>query len=404
MTTYSPIGGLALIGTGEESGTWGTITNLNLRGLDRGAHGFVNIDLTSAGSTYLLQTNNITQSSDLDQNGHYKGLRFHSSTTNVTVTIKSNDATTEYDQTKVYMVMNATSNDLIFDQNDVPSQITIAAGQSKVIFAAGGTLYDMSSSLEMDNVKINGGDVVSDNVTISGGTITGLSSPLPVASGGTNANNEANARANLGLGINSDIMGFDDNLDALRTANATQDNHFIVTDTTGDLQFESGNTVLASIGLTAQIDDLDKTDVTTDGTAQASKCVVLDANKDIIGLRNVEAISYDEKFIDNGTTATFDINTGSIFLYEPTATAVTLVFSNLPGSTDTGAKTFTLIVRPNGVNPTITWPTSVSWTNGYAPPDPNDAEVKLYTFLCIPTQGAGGVPSVYGFLAGDNFY
>lgn len=403
MTTYSPIGGLALIGTGEESGTWGTITNLNLRGLDRGAHGFVNIDLTSAGSTYTLQTNNITQSSDLDQNGHYKGLRFHSSTTDVTVTIKSNDATTEYDQTKVYMVMNATSNNLIFDQNDVPSQITIAAGQSKVIFAAGGTLYDMSSSLEMDNVKINGGDVVSDNVTISGGTITGLSSPLPVESGGTNANNAANARSNLGLGINSDIMGYDTNLNALRTINATQENNFIVTDTTGDLQFESGDTVLASIGLTATIATLDKTVVATPGVAEADKCAVLDSNKDILGLRNVEAVSYDEKFIDNGTTATFDINTGSIFLYEPTANAVTLVFNNLPISTDTFAKSFTLIVRPTS-NVTITWPSSVSWTNGYAPPDPSANETKLYTFLCIPDQGGSGVPSVYGFLAGDNFY
>ena len=403
MTTYSPIGGLALSGTGEESGTWGSITNLNLRALDRGSHGFTDIDLTSAGALYNLQTNDITQSSDLDQKGHYSGIRFINSTEAVTVTIKSNNATTEYTQTKVYLIMNATSHDLIFDQNNVPSRITISAGQSKVIFAAGGTLYDMSSSLEMDNVKINGGDVVSDNVTITGGTISGLSSPIPVASGGTNADNAANARANLGLGINSDIMGFDNNLDALRTINATQDNNFVVTDTTGTLQFESGDTVLASIGLTATISTLDKTVVATPGVAEADKCAVLDSNKDIIGLRNVEAVSYDEKFIDNGTTATFDINTGSIFLYEPTANAVTLVFDNLPISSDTFAKSFTLIVRPTS-NVTITWPSSVSWTNGYAPPDPSADETKLYTFLCIPSQGAGGVPSVYGFLAGDNFY
>ena len=403
MTTYSATGGLALIGTGEESGTWGTVTNLNIRALDRSGHGFKTIDLSASGATYNLITNNITQSSDLDENGNYKGLRFTNATTDCTVTIKSNDASTEYTQTKVYCIINAGSHNIVLDQNDVASRVTIAAGKSKIVFAAGGSLFDMSSSLEMDSVKINGGSINSNDVTITGGSISGLTSGLPVADGGTGADTAAVARTNLGLSINSDIMGFDSNLDALRTANATQDNNFVVTDTTGTLQFESGNTVLASIGTSAQTTDLDKVYNITDGTASASKALVVDSNRDIGNIRNIAAVSYDETFVDNSTTAAFDLATGSVFLYEPTASTVTISFTNLPTGSDTFCKTWTLIVRPSNINPVVTWPTEVTWTNGYTPADPSSNETKVYTFLAIPPQG-GGLPEIFGFLAGDNFY
>ena len=406
MTTYSAIGGLALIGTGEESGTWGAITNLNLRALDRGGHGYTTIDLTAEGTTYNLVTNDITQSSDLDAKGHYKGLRFINASADTTVVIKSGNSTTEFTQTKVYLVMNATTHNLIFDQDDVASQITIAAGQSKIIFAAGGTLYDMSSTLEMDSVKINGGTIVSNNVTISGGTITNITD-LAVADGGTGASDAAGARTNLGLVIDSDVMGFYSNLDLLRNSNPSiqVDNNFLVTDATGDIQLETGDTVLTSIGLAGTIADYDKVVVTTDGTAEANKALVVDANRDVGNIRNLDAVSYDEKVVDNGTSATFDLDTGSVFLYEPTSTTATIAFNNLPLAAGTTAKSFTLIVRPNGVNPALTWPSAVSWTNGYTPPDPNDGEVKVYTFLCVPSDlGGSNVPSIFAFLAGDNFY
>jgi len=404
MTTYSAIGGLALIGTGEESGTWGTVTNLNLRALDRSGHGYTTIDLTSEGTTYNLVTNDITQSSDLDAKGHYKGLRFTNASADTTIVVKSGNATTEFTQTKVYLVINATAHNLIFDQDDVASQITIAAGKSKIIFAAGGSLHDMSSTLEMDSVKINGGTIVSDNATISGGSITNITD-LAVADGGTGASDASGARLNLGLVIDQDVMGFYNNLDLLRNDNTNiqVDNNVLVTDATGDLQLETGDTLIASIGFAGTISDYDKVVVTTDGTAEASKALVVDANRDIGNIRNIAAVSYDETFVENGTTAAFDLAAGSVFLYEPTANAVTVSFTNLPQAADTFCKTWTMIVRPSNVNPAITWPTNVTWTNGYTPADPSTNETKMYTFLAVPPQG-GGVPEIFGFLAGDNFY
>jgi hypothetical protein len=50
----------------------------------------------------------------------------------------------------------------------------------------------------INEISITGGTI--DNIAITGGNISGLNAPLPVASGGTGANNAGNARVNLGLG------------------------------------------------------------------------------------------------------------------------------------------------------------------------------------------------------------
>ena len=50
-STYTLNNGIELIGTGEQSGTWGTTTNANLELLDTALDGQVEITATDTGST-----------------------------------------------------------------------------------------------------------------------------------------------------------------------------------------------------------------------------------------------------------------------------------------------------------------------------------------------------------------
>jgi len=174
-STYTTRNGIELIATGEQSGTWGDTTNVNLQIIDRVLSGVGTITLS--GTTHTLTTTDGTLS-----DGMYKVLVLGGSPSGTnTITISPNDAQ------KIYFVYNGSGQSAIFTQGS-GGNVTVANGDSKIIYAdgagAGAAVSDLTANFAMSSVSI------------TGGSVTGITD-LAVADGGTGASTAAAARANL---------------------------------------------------------------------------------------------------------------------------------------------------------------------------------------------------------------
>ena len=83
-STFSNLG-LTLQATGENSGTWGALTNVNLQEIDNAISGVVTITLT--GNTTLAFTSNATSTTFTDEAGRNKTIILSGSLSATTVTV-----------------------------------------------------------------------------------------------------------------------------------------------------------------------------------------------------------------------------------------------------------------------------------------------------------------------------
>jgi hypothetical protein len=116
-STYTVNTGIELIANGEQSGTWGTTTNVNLEIIDRLTNGVGAITLS--GTTHTLTTTDGTLS-----DGQYKVLVFGGSPSGTnTVTISPND------QDKQYFILNSSGQSVVLTQGS-GTTVTIANGSA----------------------------------------------------------------------------------------------------------------------------------------------------------------------------------------------------------------------------------------------------------------------------------
>ena len=127
MATFSNLG-IKLIGTGEESGTWGTSTNTNMELVDQAISGYISHALSDGDATL-----NITDGSSSTSRNKY--INFTGTlTAHRTITLGPSDLE------KTWYIKNATTGgfNLVFKQGSSGTTVTVPNGITAMIFSDGG--------------------------------------------------------------------------------------------------------------------------------------------------------------------------------------------------------------------------------------------------------------------------
>tara|TARA_R110000803_G_scaffold203927_1_gene269720 strand:- start:28 stop:1107 length:1080 start_codon:yes stop_codon:yes gene_type:complete len=234
-SSYTTSYGIEKIGSGEQSGAWGTTTNHNLDILDRIA-AYKSVALS--GSTHTLTVREASPGSGTEnlQDGMFRVIKFTGALgANNTVTIAPN-TTAAY-----FLIINSTTDSggsgpysVILTQGS-GANVTIANGFADLVYCdgagGGAVVYSFFAS------KLTLGGFSTAAATITGGSVTGITD-LVVADGGTGASTFTDGGVLLGNGTG-----------AIQAMAVLTDGQMIVGDGTTDPVAESGATLRTSIGV-----------------------------------------------------------------------------------------------------------------------------------------------------------
>lgn len=170
-STYSSLK-IELIGTGDQAGTWGNITNTNLgTAIEEAVTGSANVTFASSNAAIALTDTNAAQTA--------RNLRL-----NLVGTISSVQTLFVPAIEKQYLVTNGLSNSVIISNGSNASPtgtaFTLPAGRSTIVFNDGININDVITYVSsLGNVTITGGTanaLTLTNVSITSGNINGVTS------------------------------------------------------------------------------------------------------------------------------------------------------------------------------------------------------------------------------------
>jgi hypothetical protein len=167
-STYSDLK-IELIGTGEQSGTWGTTTNTNLgTAIEEAITGSANVSFSSGDVTLTASNSNATQS--------FRNLRL-----NLTGTSGGARNLIVPNIQKFYIINNGLA-DTVTVKNSTGTGVAVPTGKTTLVFNDATNVVDVITdlaSISTSSADINGGTI--DGTTIGGssaaaGTFTNLTS------------------------------------------------------------------------------------------------------------------------------------------------------------------------------------------------------------------------------------
>jgi hypothetical protein len=382
-STYSQYK-IQLMGTGDESGNWGNITNSNFgsdtpgtyQGFEQAIGGRADVTMSSTTITLSLTDSNAAQdaralylnltgtpggAADLVVPALQKSYLVKNGTTGgyaVTIKVTGQTGVSIPNGKTVWVYNNGT--DVVTAVDHIPS-LTLGAA---LPIASGGT---GSTSTTFVNLATN---------------VTGT---LPVANGGTGITSFGTG-VGTALGVNTGSAGaFVVNGGALGTPSSGT-----LTNATG-LPISTGVSGLgtnvatflgtpSSANLAAALTDETGTGLAVFGTTPT-----------LTGLRE----AYSAVTSSSGT-ATLDFETATVFQLTLSEDVTTFTWNNAP--TSGTAFGFTLKVIQDSTARTIAFPASVDWPGGAAPTlSSGSGDVDVFTFFTID-----GGTTYYGFTAGQD--
>ena len=374
--------------TGDQSGSWGTVTNTNLELIGE-AFGYGTEAITTNADTHTT-----TIADGATDAGRSMFLKYTGTLDSAcTITIGPNTVN------KMWFIENATtgSQNIIISQGS-GANITIAAGQTKAVYSdgagAGAAFVDAFAALNVAGVSptelaiLDGVTATTAEINILDG-VTATTAELNILDGVTSTAAELNLvdGSTAGTIVNSKAVIYSSGGQVNGTSLAIAGT--AVTSTAAELNILDGVTATAA--------ELNYNDITTLGTSEASKVVTADANGDVNLAEELKAKSYNETYLavtSSGGATTVNCETGNTFSHTLTENT-TFTFSNPPAS-GTGYS-FTLKIVQDSTARTITWPSSVDWAAATAPTiSTGSGEVDVFVFFTTD-----GGTTFYGFTAGQ---
>lgn len=190
-STFSNLG-LNLQATGENSGTWGAITNVNLQEIDNAIAGVVTVTLT--GNTTLAFTTNSSSTTYTDEAGRNKTIILSGSLSATTVTVTVPNIEKDY-----YIINNSGATATISSGGS--TTVSIATG-SKNIVIVNPSVTSVISALPVDQVNSPGGSNTQVQFNNSGafGGISSSTAGFILTSNGTTTTPSFQANTGISAG------------------------------------------------------------------------------------------------------------------------------------------------------------------------------------------------------------